>query len=163
MGNAVPLHLSESELVHALLQLAVLRADAKGKPGESGWPGSVSRETGQPFECYVARAFDVLMHECIRKHADIRLQDELTPVLRARGVRAVLRKHTNSLSSQFRRWASLDLGPLDSNESMTLHELLVSLKEANVLDSEKVTAKFVIKSFLIVNAVSGRARIIPTG
>lgn len=143
---------TESEVVHALCRLAVLRARAKGKAGEAGWPGSTSRETCKPYESFVACAFDVMMHECVEKYGEVNLQDELTPILSSRGVRAVLRKHANALSSQFKRWASFALSPEDSADSMTLYELLVSLKEACLLDGDRVTAKMVTKAFVIANA-----------
>ena len=147
-----PDRLFEFEVVHALARLAVLRAERKGAPeGLMGWPGSKAADGG-PFESFFARSFDCLMHDCLLPHGDFPLHDELTPIFDSRGVRAVLRKHEPSLRKQFSRWAAVDRGSDDSDDAMTLHELLVSLQEANITDGDKVTMKFLTRCFVKVNA-----------
>jgi hypothetical protein len=125
--------MGQDEFVHALVRLAVLRAEQAGAFTGLG-------------ECFAR-----LVDDCIVPHAAFSLEDKMSELLRSRGVRAALAKHRDALSAQFCRWAGTDRTVGSRADAMSLAELMVVLREAKLLD-EKCTAKEVTGFFVMVNA-----------
>ena len=123
------------EFVHALVRLSLQYSNAR------------KRDDGSSL----ARCFDALVDECVAPNATFPLKDEFTEVLKSREVRAVLSKHNEQLMRQYCRWSGADRTTGSSKQTMSLHELMLALKEAKILD-DKCTTKEVVTFFVMVNA-----------
>ncbi len=134
--------MGQDEFVHALVRLALLRAEQRAAGG------SAAAARAAPS---MAASFELLVQECVKPHASFELHDELTDEIGGRQVRAALAKHREPLHRQFVRWAAADKGLGCADDAMSLGELLLALKEARVLD-ERCTAREVTRFFVMVNA-----------
>ena len=133
--------MGQDEFVHALVRLALLRAEQR----------VATSATSACAACSMASSFELLVEECIKPHASFELHDALSKQLDGRAVRAALAKHREALRRQFLHWAGADKGVGCDDGTMSLSELVLALKEAKVLD-ETCTAREVTRLFVMVNA-----------
>ena len=140
--------MDQAEFVHAIVRLGAQRADrlAERCKGEGGTRGA-------QFTSSLAATFDSVMLTCVAPNAVPELDDGFGAKLKPRGVRAVLLRHRGALVDQFERWSANDKGVGESEEALSLGELMLMLKAARILD-ERCTAKLVTAMFCRVNAAN---------
>ena len=137
--------LLQHEFVSACVRLAVHRYMIK--PAKT----DPTLESG-----LIAEAFGLLVERHIIPFATFEVQDELSLLVKSRGVRAAIARYRDELLEIFMQYSRADRALIQgqtkatANATMNLAELMILLKEANVID-DALTAREVCTFFVKVN------------